>query len=1147
MTANFVHLRLHSEYSLANGIVRIPALVDRCEEMGMPSVAITDLTNFYGLVKFFKKTKAQGIKPVFGVDLWVENLDKPAEPFPLCLLVQNATGYKNACILISKSYQEGQNFGKAITQRAWLERHSEGLIALSGGVRGELGQALLSSSIKLPELLADIKRLFPNRFYLELHRTAKPRQEEYIALAVQCAHEHQLPVVATNEVHFLDKMSFDSHEVRVCIHQGFTITDKRRAVEFTQEQHLKSPEEMCALFADIPSAIDNTLEIAKRCTFSLEIGDYHLPEFPVPEGETIESHLRSETQLGLERILARLGDQAEQHRPVYEDRMEFELGIINQMGYPGYFLIVADFIRWSRENDVPVGPGRGSGAASIVAASLGITDLDPIKYELLFERFLNPERISMPDFDIDFCVKGRERVIQYVTQHYGYDKVSQIITYGTMAAKAVVRDVGRVMGMPYGFVDKIAKLIPFDVGIKLQTALEQEEELQKRYQSEDEVAELIDMALSLEGVSRNVGKHAGGVVIAPTALTDFTPLYCESNGAPIVSQYDKDDLEDVGLVKFDFLGLKNLTIIDAAVKDLNVKREALNQSKIDIATLPLDDPAVYEFLRTGLTTAIFQLESTGMKKLVQALEIENFDEIVALLSLYRPGPLGAQMDQTFVNRKHGREPIVYDHPILEPILRSTYGVIVYQEQVMQVAQDMAGYTLGGADMLRRAMGKKKPEEMAKQREIFLKGAAEKEIPADVAGSVFDLMEKFAAYGFNKAHSAAYAVISYQTAWLKTHYPSEFLAASMSEDMDSTDRIVIYLHEANTLNITVTPPNINDCNYRFRSRNAKEIVYGLGAVKGVGQAVLEHLVEEREQNGPYKDLFDLCYRIDIKKVNRRALQALTKAGAFDAFGDHRASIFESIDLALEAASQRAKSVEAGQNELFAVVAPEQSVQSLKYADKWEENELLLYEKENLGLYLSGHPIDVHLHEIRKIAGTSLLEANVEFGKKAVTIAGLIIESRVKMTKRGDKMMFMVLDDQTARKEVVVYQEQLEQYSELIQNDQIVIVKATVSRNPHTEQLRIAVDSIHSLEGLRAELAARLRVKLDQQKVNGALINELKQILQHDESAHCQVKLSVVTENASVDLVSNQPWLVKPSTDMLKRLKQVCGQENYMVEY
>ncbi|MGH1427121.1 MAG: DNA polymerase III subunit alpha [Arenicella sp.] len=1147
MPENFVHLRLHSEYSLANGIVRIPALIDRCAEMGMPSVALTDLTNFYGLVKFFKKTKVQGLKPVFGVDLWIENLEKPAEPFPLCLLVQNAEGYKNACVLISKSYQQGQDFNKAITKREWLKQNSGGLIALSGGMRGELGQALLADSKKISDIVHDIKLLFPGRFYIELHRTAKPRQEEYLALAVQCAHDHQLPVVATNEVHFIDKEDYDSHEVRVCIHEGYTINDKRRAQEFTEEQYLKSPEEMCALFSDIPSAIENTLEIAKRCTFSLEIGDYHLPEFPVPEGETIESHLRNESYAGLERILARLGDAAEQQRPVYKDRMEFELGIINQMGYPGYFLIVADFIRWSKENDVPVGPGRGSGAASIVAASLGITDLDPIKYELLFERFLNPERVSMPDFDVDFCVKGRERVIQYVTQHYGVDKVSQIITYGTMAAKAVVRDVGRVMGMPYGFVDRIAKLIPFDVGIKLRTALEQEEELQKRYQSEDEVAELIDMALSLEGTSRNVGKHAGGVVIAPTDLTDFTPLYCESNGAPIVSQYDKDDLEDVGLVKFDFLGLKNLTIIDAAVKDLNAKRVHRGQEAVDIAMLPLDDPEVYKFLRTGLTTAIFQLESPGMKKLVQALEIENFDEIVALLSLYRPGPLGAQMDQTFVNRKHGREPIVYDHEILEPILRSTYGVIVYQEQVMQVAQDMAGYTLGGADMLRRAMGKKKPEEMAKQREIFLKGAAEKNIDPDISGSVFDLMEKFAAYGFNKAHSAAYAVISYQTAWLKTHYPSEFLAASMSEDMDSTDRIVIYLNEANELSIKVTPPNINECNYRFRSRDSGEIVYGLGAVKGVGQAVLEHLVEEREQNGLYESLFDLCYRVDIKKVNRRALQALTKAGAFDAFGDHRASIFESIDLALEAASQRAKSQEAGQNELFAVVAPEQSVQSLKHADPWEENELLSYEKENLGLYLSGHPIDVHLSELRKVAGTPLLDVNVEFGKKSVTIAGLIVESRIKMTKRGAKMGFITLDDQSARIEVVAYQEQLDEYSELIRTDEIVIVKAMVSRNPHTDVLRVAAESFYSLDTVRSELASCLTINLDVGQIDQVFLDELKKMLSPNQSAQCAVNIFMNTAEVSVNLVADFDWRVKPTAEMLASLKQLLGADSFKLEY
>ena len=1147
MSSNFVHLRLHSEYSLANGIVRIPKLVEHSKELGMPSVALTDLTNFYGLVKFFKQARSKGLKPIFGVDLWIENEDKPAQPYPLCLLVQNEQGYKNACVLISKSYQKGQSFNKPITERQWLADHNEGLIALSGGMRGELGQALLARSTKTGSILSTIKELFPNRFYIELHRTSKTRQEEYIALALQFAHDNRLPVVATNEVHFLNRDDFDSHEVRVCIHEGYTITDKRRVSEFTEEQYLKSPEEMIALFNDIPSAIENTLEIAKRCSFSLEIGDYHLPEFPVPEGETIETHLRKESERGLERILSRLGEDAESQRAIYQERMDFELGIINQMGYPGYFLIVADFIRWSKENDVPVGPGRGSGAASIVAASLGITDLDPIKYELLFERFLNPERVSMPDFDIDFCVKGRERVIQYVTEHYGYDKVSQIITYGTMAAKAVVRDVGRVMGMPYGFVDKIAKLIPFDIGIKLQTALEQEEELQRRYQSEDEVAELIDMALSLEGISRNVGKHAGGVVIAPTDLTDFTPLYCEANDAPIVSQYDKDDLEDVGLVKFDFLGLKNLTIIDAAVKDLNAKRLARGETEIDIATLPLDDPKVYEFLRTGLTTAIFQLESTGMKKLVQALEIENFDEIVALLSLYRPGPLGAKMDQTFVNRKHGREPIEYDHEILEPILNTTYGVIVYQEQVMQVAQEMAGYTLGGADMLRRAMGKKKPEEMAKQREIFLKGSIENGVEEKTAGDVFDLMEKFAAYGFNKAHSAAYAVISYQTAWLKTHYPSEFLAASMSEDLDSTDRIVIYLHEAKVLNIEVIPPNINNCDYRFVSSDHNQIIYGLGAVKGVGQAVLEHLVEERKRNGLYKDLFDLCYRIDIKKVNRRALEALTKAGAFDDFGDHRASIFESIDLALDAASQRAKSEEAGQNELFAVVAPEQSVQTLKQAKEWEENELLTFEKENLGLYLSGHPIDIYLPELRQVAGTQLVDVSVDYGKKEMTLTGLIVDTRTKVTKRGAKMGFITLDDKSARIEVVVYQDQLEQFAELIEVDSVVVVRATVSKNAHSNEIRVVADTIFSLDSLRAQLANQLHISIVKSQISPEILSELKRLLVPKQDALCSVSIAIETNEGEVSLVANNDWRVEPSSEMLRNLRELLGVGKYKLIY
>lgn len=1146
--STFVHLHVHSEYSLANGIVRLPALMNQCKEMGMPSVAVTDLMNFYGLVKIYNQARKQGIKPVFGVDLWLYNEEKPTEPLKLLVLVQNAIGYKNACVLIAKGYQQGQHYDKPCVTKEWLRAHNDGLIALSGGMDGELGQALMGASAeRVDQVVAEYTQLFPGRFYIELHRTGKPYQEDYIAKAVQTAQRFALPVVATNEVHFIDKADFDAHEVRVCIHQGRTINDSRRVKSFTPQQYLRSPQEMIELFSDIPSAIANTAEIAKRCNFELAMDDYYLPEFPIPEGETIESHLSKVSYAGLEEILSRMDEaQVAECRDTYNERMEFELGIINQMGFPGYFLIVADFIRWSKENGIPVGPGRGSGAGSIVAYALGITDLDPIEYDLLFERFLNPERVSMPDFDVDFCVDGRDRVIDYVSRKYGREKVSQIITFGTMAAKAVVRDVGRVMSMPYGFVDKIAKLIPFDLGITLQKALDQEEELRQRYENEDEVARLIDMALSLEGISRNVGKHAGGVVIAPSDLTDFTPLYAEANDAPIVSQYDKDDLERVGLVKFDFLGLKTLTIINAAMQDVNHKRQQAGEEPIDIARLRLDDPKVYEFLQTGKSTALFQLESSGMKKLIIDLQPELFEEIVALLALYRPGPLGANMEKTFCNRKHGREPVTYDHPLLEPILKPTYGVILYQEQVMQIAQNMAGYTLGGADLLRRAMGKKKAEEMAKQRQIFLDGAAEREIDAEVASKVFGLMEYFAEYGFNKSHSAAYAVVSYQTAWLKTYYRSEFLAACMSEDMDHTDKVVILLNEANNLGLTVLPPNVNQCDYRFKALDDKHIVYGLGAVKGIGEAVIEHLIEVRNEGGPFKDLFDLCYRIDIKRVNRRAFEALIKAGAFDDFGVHRASLFASINLAIEAATQRAASLATGQNELFAVAAPVETVSQLKDVEQWPKNELLGYEKENLGLYLSGHPIDIYLDEIRQIASTALVDINVDNNKKAVTLAGLVVAFSVKNTARG-RIGFVTLDDKSARMEVALYDETLEQYQDRIQKDEVLIIKATASKNSFTGEVRTVGNEIYDIESVRASLARELRLELAAEQVTGDFLLQLKSILKPREDATCSVKVTYRSSQAEVDLISSGVMRLTPTAEMLESLETLLGTDKFQLKY
>ena len=1147
MTFSYIHLNVHSEFSLANGIVRLPDLIATVKEQSIPAVALTDLMNFYGLVKFNFLAKKNGIKPIFGSELWVHNEDKPNEPFKLIIYVQNSKGYKNACVLISKAYQEGQHYDKPCVRKEWLHDHSEGLIALSAGMSGELGIALMTGNADaIGKVAGEYKALFPNRFYIELHRTSKSQQESYIAAAMECARLYHLPVVATNEVFFTDEVDYESHEARVCIHQGRTITDTRRLKEYTPQQYLKSPEQMVELFADIPSALQNTVEIAKRCTFQLKTGEAYLPDFPIPEGQTIESYLRVETENGMKRVFSRLNEERQTQWKEYEDRMDFELNIINQMGFPGYFLIVADFIQWSKENDIPVGPGRGSGAGSIVAYALGITDLDPIEYELLFERFLNPERVSMPDFDVDFCIEGRERVIEYVSEKYGREKVSQIITYGTMAAKAVVRDVGRVLSMPYGFVDKIAKLIPFDLGITLEKALNQEEELRQRYETDEEVTRLIDLAKSLEGISRNVGKHAGGVVIAQSDLTDYNPLYAESNGAPIVSQYDKDDLEKVGLVKFDFLGLRTLTIIDQAMKDINAKRQATGLEAIDISQLTMDDPAVYQYLSTGQTTAIFQLESPGMKKLIIDLQPEVFDEIIALLALYRPGPLGANMEKTFCDRKHGREPVTYDHPILAPILESTYGGIIYQEQVMQIAQNMANYTLGGADILRRAMGKKKIEEMNKQRSIFLEGATKNGVDEDIARKVFDNMEFFAEYGFNKSHSAAYAVVSYQTAWLKNYYSTEFLAACMSADMEHTDKVVILLNEAKKMRLEVLPPNINVCDYRFVALDTKRIVYGLGAVKGIGQAVVEHLIEVRQQGGVYESLFDLCNRIDIKRVNKRAFESLIKAGAFDVFGVHRASLLESLPLAVDAASQRAKSIEVGQNELFAVAAPEETVTQFLEVDEWKKNDLLFFEKETLGLFLSGHPIDLYLDEVRQIASTALIDQNLVGQSKNVTLAGLAVAISYKNTNRG-KMGFVTLDDKTARKEVALYSDVLDQCQDLLVKDTVLIIKGKMSKNSFNDEIRISGNEVYTIESVRQNLAKYLNISVRAEQMSEEFLADLKHILAPSATANCNVGIQYQSEKGYVELVSNGKLRVTPNAKLMEELTQLVGEESFNLLY
>ncbi len=1175
MEPSFIHLRVHSEYSLVDGLVRVKPLVQAAVDMRMPAVAITDQANLFALVKFYQAALKGGIKPIIGVDCWLQNQQDPNKPSRLLLLVQDDSGYHNLTKLISCSYIEGQHLGRPMLQREWLTGNSEGLIALSGGRDGDVGAALLSGNRDLAEeLLADWLELFGDRYYLELSRTGRSGEEDLIHASVELALQRQVPVVATNDVRFLRARDFAAHEVRVCIHSGRTLDDPRRPRDYSEQQYLRSQEEMAELFADIPEALENSVEIAKRCNLKLTLGENYLPDFPVPEGMTLAEFFIQSSNQGLERRLETILDRSdagyEEQRKIYTERLQLELDVIIEMGFPGYFLIVADFIRWARENDIPVGPGRGSGAGSLVAYSLEITDLDPLEYDLLFERFLNPERVSMPDFDIDFCMEGRDRVIEYVADRYGRDAVSQIITYGSMAAKAVVRDVGRVLGHSYGFVDRIAKLIPFELGITLDDALRDSEELHAAYRDDEEVAELIDMAKKLEGLVRNAGKHAGGVVIAPSVLTDFTPLYCEPGGDNLVTQLDKDDIEAVGLVKFDFLGLRTLTIVDWAVKTINQERLSRGEAELDISTIPMDDPEAFELLKSAATTAVFQLESRGMKELIQKLQPDSFDEIIALVALYRPGPLQSGMVDDYVARKHGRQAVVYPHPALEPILKPTYGIVLYQEQVMQIAQVLAGYTMGSADLLRRAMGKKKHEEMAKQRAIFSNGAQELGVDAKIATYVFDLIEKFAGYGFNKSHSAAYAVVSYHTLWLKAHYPAAFMSAVLSADMDHTDKVVVMIDECRAMQLEVTPPDINLSHYKFVASGDDTVIYGLGAVKGVGEAAITGIIAAREEGGKFKDLFDFCYRIDLHKANRRVLEALIRSGAMDSLGSNRATMMAQLPLALKMAEQRHASVDAGQSDLFgmaepdAVAAPSQQIMP-KDVEDWSDEQRLQGEKDTLGLYLTGHPIDRYESELAGIGavriGSILQEGATPPGNggsrrrhnsRQVMLAGLAISVSHRQTQRG-RMGTVMLDDKSGRIEATLFSETYESYRDLLTADTVLVVVGSTNYDEYRGGMSIRVDQVYGFEQARNVSARAVQLHSDSEllKQQGLsqqeFLHEMESILTPYLGGSCSVCLNFRREEASVLLEFGEEWRVNPTDELLRRLGRFSGVSEVAVLY
>ena len=1094
----FVHLRLHSEYSVSDGIVRIDAAVARAAASGMPALALTDLANLFGAIKFYTAARGAGIKPVIGCDVYVGDATQGGAISRVLMLSMSHAGYISLCRLLSRAYRGNQHHGRAVIEKAWLVE-AEDLIVLSGGMSGEVGTALMQDNTAQADGLArHWASLFPQRYYIEIQRCGREGEETYIARAIMLANRLGLPVVATHPIQFMDEADYKAHEARVCIAEGGILGDRKRRRQFTPAQYFKSEAEMRELFADLPVALKNSVEIAKRCNLSLELGRNRLPLFPTPDGIGLDEYLARSAHEGLaERLAFLYPDQAEREaqRERYDKRLAFEIDTIVQMGFSGYFLIVSDFIRWAKQNGVPVGPGRGSGAGSLVAYSLKITDLDPLRYDLLFERFLNPERVSMPDFDIDFCQDGRERVIEYVKQKYGAESVAQIATFGTMAAKAVVRDVGRVLDLPYNFVDQLAKLVPFELGMTLEKAREQEPQLNQRAAAEEEVAELLELAQRLEGVTRNVGMHAGGVLIAPGRLTDFVPLYCAQGTESVVSQFDKDDVEAIGLVKFDFLGLRTLTIIDWAVRYIRASAQTDAERDFSIEAIPLDDEATYKLLQACNTTAIFQLESRGMRDLVKQAQPNRFEDIIALVALYRPGPMNLIPD--WLKRKRGEEKPDYFDPRLEPVLAPTYGVMVYQEQVMQIAQILGGYSLGSADLLRRAMGKKKPEEMAKHRGIFIEGACQRGVSEKQASHLFDLMEKFAEYGFNKSHSAAYALIAYQTAYLKAHYPAHFMAATMSSDMDATDKVHTFHADCIANGINVHAPDINSSGYRFIPAGLHAMHYGLGAIKGTGEAAINALIAEREANGAYRGLFDFCQRVDRRLVNRRVIESLIRAGAFDAIETNRAALFASVGLAIEAAEQHAR--QRNQSSLFDADGDSREVrEQLVATAPWDDAERLAEEKKALGFYLSGHPYSAYAGELKSLVRSSL--AALAPQAAPVYLAGIVGAVRILQTRRG-RMCFVTLDDGSAQIEVAVFGELFETRRDLLKDDAVLVVLGKVAHDDYTGGMRVSAEQVYDLSTVRARFARRIELRTTGEKP----VAELIALLNAYRGGECEVEI------------------------------------------
>jgi len=1146
--SHYIHLRCHSEFSITDGIVKIGDYVERAADKNMPAIALTDLSNLFGAVKFFKKASKESIKPIIGCDLWLENEVKRDEPYRILALCKTREGYENLSKLLSKAYLENQYRERVEIKKSWLlNEFNKDLIILSGATSGDIGQLILQDKLDQAKYaLNQWKNSFGDRFYIEVQRHGqgelRDKQERYIKQVLHFAIDYKTPVVATHPIQFMKEDDFRAHESKSCISEGFVLGDRRRPKSFTSDQYCKDEAEMVELFSDIPSALQNSVSIAYRCNFSFDLGKNYLPNFPTPNNIKIDNYLLSEAEGGLKKRLRVLFlDKAihKQKKIEYEERLNFEVGVINQMGYAGYFLIVADFINWAKANKIPVGPGRGSGAGSVVAYSLGITDLDPIEYNLLFERFLNPDRVSMPDFDIDFCMEGRDKVIDYVKQKYGSSSVSQIVTFGTMAARAAIGDVGRVLQLSFPFVQEIAKLIPNELGITLKSAIEQEPRIKERIAKEEEVKELFDLSMRLEGLVRNVSMHAGGVLIAPTEISAFSPIYCQPDGEGVISQFDKYDVESVGLVKFDFLGLRTLTIIDMALKNANHILNENNLSLLDLNEIPINDEATFNLLQSSNTTAVFQLESSGMKDLLKQAKPDCFEDIIALVALYRPGPM--DLIPEFCRRKLGQQKVTYPHPATESILKETYGIAVYQEQVMQIAQAVAGYSLGSADLLRRAMGKKDKEEMDAQRTDFVSGSLKNKLNERQANELFDLLEKFAGYGFNKSHAAAYAKIAYQTAYLKAHHASSFLAASMSADMNNTDNIHLLFDDCKINNVELLPPDVNESSYKFIPLNNNQILYGLGAIKGSGDSSIDLILAERKNNGPYRSLFDFTSRLDLTKVNRRVVESLVRSGAFDKIEPNRASLLASVNLAIKMAEQSKN--EAGQVGLFGG----SDIEAIKLVEMnpWEEKNQLLEEKVALGFYFSGHLFSYYKKIIKSFISTKLSELKPR--QESYLIAGIISSVKYRQSSRG-KIAIITIDDGEGRIDALLGNNLLTQSYNLIKDDELIIIEGRVIVDDYSGGNRLSAIKVYDLITFQSLKANLLKISLNGQ----ADASKLKQLLKpycdlNTTHKKCKVKIEYQNTQGRVELILGSEWEVSLHEDLIMGLTESFNDDNVKILY